>query len=330
MEFALLFLVSIVVAAIVVFALWASNKSAQKWRVALQQVATVLGIGHEPGSWLKGAYSAGDVGDHHYKLDSYTVSTGKSSQTFTRIVLKTQLPEGLELKKEGLLSGFAKAFVGEDVQVGIEAFDDKFLLKGRRDVAVLARLGYRSRVAMMGAIGKHGVKVRKGQLEWIESGLVNDAEKLLQVTGAMLELADALLEHSGRPAQALLHHAFQDKHPKFRRRALEALLAELPRSHEATDALDRAQRDPDPGIRFLAARHRGEEGLDTIHALLSEGGLPREMREEATALLGPRFGGGLSLSAEGRAGELSLQRAEEGALSEVEPVRARRKPRTTG
>jgi hypothetical protein len=208
--------------------------------------------------------------------------------------------------------------------VGIDAFDEKFLLKGRRDVAVLARLGYRSRVAMMQAIGKHGVKVRKGQVEWVESGLINDREKLLAVSAVMIELADALTEHSGRPAQALLHHAFHDKHPRFRRRSLEALLTELGRSHEASQALEQAEVDPDAGIRFLAARQRGEAGLDTIHGLLSERDLPAEMREEAAALLGPRFGGGLSLSSEAQAGELSMQRADEGALSEAEPARAHR------
>ena len=325
MEALLVVPVAILAIAVVVVALWLSSKTMEKWRDTLQTVATELGISHDPGTWLKAASSSGQIGEHHYKLDSYTVSSGKSSQTFTRIVLDVSLPSELELKKEGMLSGLAKAFVGEDVQVGIEAFDEKFLLKGRRDVAVLARLGYRSRVAMMKAIGKHGVKVRKGQVEWIGNGLVNDAARLLDISRAMLELADALTEHSGRPAEALLHHAFHDKHPRFRRRALEALLTELGRSHEAAEALTRAEQDPDPGVRFLAARQRGEPGLDTIHALLSEQGLPAEMREEAAALLGPRFGGGLSLSSDAQAGELSLQHAEEGALSEAEPARRRKK-----
>lgn len=327
---ALLFVpVAIVVIAIIVFAIWASSKAMEKWRDTLQDVAEQLGLEYDPGTWLRKASSAGAIGDHQYKLDSYTVSTGKSSQTFTRIILDVNLPSELELKKEGLLSGFAKAFVGEDVQVGIEHFDEKFLLKGRRDVAVLARLGYRSRVAMAKSIGTWGVKVRKGQIEWVEGGLISDADKLMAVSRAMIELADALTEFPSRPATALLHHAFNDKHPQFRRRALEALLTELGRSEEAAAALKRAAQDPDPGIRFLAARQQGEAGLSTIHALLGEQGLPAEMREEAAALLGPRFGGGLSLSADGQAGELSMQRADEGALSEAaEPARVRRKKQT--
>ena len=281
MEVLLLVPVAFLVVAVIVIALWASSKAMEKWRATLEAVGTELGVIYDAGTWLKPASSEGPIGEHQYKLDSYTVSTGKSSQTFTRIVLGVHLPTELELKKEGLLSGFAKAFVGDDVQVGIDAFDEKFLLKGRRDVAVLARLGYRSRVAMMQAIGKHGVKVRKGQVEWVESGLINDREKLLAVSAVMIELADALTEHSGRPAQALLHHAFHDKHPRFRRRSLEALLTELGRSHEASQALEQAEVDPDAGIRFLAARQRGEAGLDTIHGLLSERDLPAEMREHA-------------------------------------------------
>ncbi len=326
---ALLFIpLALLVVAIVVFAIWASSKAMEKWRNTLQAVAAELDIAYDAGTWLKPSFSAGAVGEHQYKLDSYTVSTGKSSQTYTRIVLDTRLPGQLDLKKEGLLSGFAKAFVGEDIQVGIDDFDERFLLKGRRDVAVLARLGFRSRKAIRGAIGRYGVKVAKGQLTWYEGGLCTDTEKLMAISRAMLELADALTEFSGPPARALLHHAFEDEVPAFRRRALEGLLTELGRSDEARQALARAADDPDPGIRYVAARHQGEAGLDTIHALLTEGGLPEEMRGEAAALLGPRYGGGLSLSAEAQAGGLSMQQAEEGALSEAEPARMRRKKQT--
>ena len=49
------------------------------------------------------------------------------------------------------------------------------------------------------------------------------------------------------------------------------------------------------------------------------------MRVEATALLGPRYAGGLSVSAVGDEGALSLQRAADGALSEAEPAPRRPK-----
>jgi hypothetical protein len=303
-------------------------KAKEAWQTALRSVADQFGVAYDPGTWLRGSSVEGNVDGRHYKLDTFTVSTGKSSQTYTRIVLDTELPKGLELKKEGIFSGLAKTFVGDDVQVGIDRFDDEFLLKGRRDVAVLARLGLRSRKAMWTAVREHGVKLKNGQLAWVVGGMVSDLDRLLSVSESMFELAGALAEHSERPAVALLHHAFSDPDMRFRRRCLAALIDDMPRAPETADALQRAAGEDDPGLRFLAAAAQGAPGLPTIKTLLADERLPQEMRERGATLLGPQYGGGLSIATdEGQGGELSLQADADGGLSEAreaEPAKPRR------
>jgi len=155
----------------------------------------------------------------------------------------------------------------------------------------------------------------EGAVAWTTDGKATDPDEMERVSLAVLKLARALGEHRGPPARGLLHHAFHDPEIEFRRRALEALLAELPRSFEAKEALPLAEQDPDPVIRFLAARHRGE--LETVRALLGEG-LPEEQAAEAKRMLASRLAGGLSVAAE-RDGGLSVQGAEEGALAEPAP-----------
>ncbi len=312
----------------VIVVLGASRRLPREWLAALRRVADELDLDYESGGWLGIPRAAGRIGDHGYALDSWVGSPGDEPKVCARIAVEARLPEGLELRKEGRISSFVRSLSRTDIQVGDPTFDDRFFVEGDRDVAVLARLGHRARRALLEASEAFDVQVRQGKLVWIADGLLNDKDVLLHVSRVLLELADALTEHAGRPAQALLHHAFHDEHLGFRRKALEALLEHQGRSHEAAEALERAGQDQDPGIRFLAARHRGEAGLAAIQALLTEGGLPASMREEALAVLGPRVGGGLSLDAAGaQDGELSLQRGDEGALSRA-PVRKKRQTRS--
>lgn len=305
---------TVVTAAVIFFSLARRNR----WRDTLSYLADSYGLRFSPGTFFKGSVAEGSVGEFGLKFDSYTVSTGKSSQVYTRVVVSTGLPKGLSLKKEGLFSGFKKVFTGSDVEVGIDDFDDAFLIDGARESAVLSRLGARSRAAIWNAIGATGATLKDGQIRWTTSGLVTDTARLRGVADALLELATALSDHAGSNADCLARHVGTDPDVAFRRTCLEALMRDLPNAPQTAAALREATRDADVGLRFLAAKSLGAEGLEVIRALLREGGLPEDMRREAAALLGPSYGGGLALSPEGDAGGLSLQSgAGEGALSEA-------------
>lgn len=290
-----------------------------KWKQTMQAVADSLKIQYDPGAWNKSASAYGLVNRFHVKVDSYTVSSGNSSQVYTRIVVGTDLPRSLRFKKEGMFSGFKKMFTGSDVEVGIDQFDDAFLLEGGRELDVLTRMGGRARAAMWQAIGAAGAEVKDGEIVWTTGGRVKDAGKLIATTRALVELARALSEHPGSNAAALLEHASSDRDARFRRTCLQALIREMPTTEATRKAVERAAHDADAGMRYLAAKTRGTAGHELIRALLRSGELPQELRGEAAALLGPGFGGGLALAPEGDvAGRLAIrEEAGEGALSEA-------------
>ncbi len=295
-----------------------------KWKATMLAVADGLKLQYDPGSFTKSASAYGMHDAFHVKVDSYTVSSGNSQQVYTRIVVGTDLPRSLRFKKEGMFSGFKKMFTGSDVEVGIDVFDEAFLLDGRRELDVLSRMGGRARAAMWQAIGSGGAEVKDGEIVWTTGGRVKDPGKLIATTRALLELAKALSDHPGRNGEALLNHASNDRDARFRRTCLQALIRELPNSEATRTAVERAAHDADAGMRYLAAKTQGTAGHELIRALLRSGDLPEDLRSEAAALLGPGFGGGLALAPEGdAAGRLAIkEEAGRGALSEAsEPAR---------
>jgi hypothetical protein len=65
-------------------------------------------------------------------LDTFTVSTGKSSATFTRMRAPYVNRDGFEfhVHRKGLFEGVAMKLGAQDIEVGIPIFDDDFIIKG--------------------------------------------------------------------------------------------------------------------------------------------------------------------------------------------------------
>jgi len=304
--------------------------SKEKWKKSVKAVADALQLQVDPGSFTRSASAYGLRGPFSVKVNSYTVKTGDGAQVYSQVVVGTDLPRSLRFKKEGMFSGFKKVFTGADVEVGMERFDDAFLLEGRRELDVLSRMGARSRSAIWRAIGTSGAELKDGKITWTTRGHVKDGARLIATARGLLNLATALSDHPGGNAVALLEHIKNDPSARFRRTCLEAMLDKLPKAPETAEAVEFAAADADPGMRYLAASSLGPAGHEIIRALLREGNLPEDLRGEAAALLGPGYGGGLALAPEApdAAGGLAIKHeAGEGALSEVaEPAR---RPRGT-
>lgn len=72
------------------------------------------------------------VGEWVLTLDTYTVSTGKSSVTYTRMRAPYVNADGFRFKvyREGLFSRVGKFFGMQDVLVGFPEFDREFVIQG--------------------------------------------------------------------------------------------------------------------------------------------------------------------------------------------------------
>jgi len=85
----------------------------------------------EGGFW-KGDKVQATHGEWTMTLDTYAVSTGKTTIVFTRMRAPYVNPDGFRFTvyRKGIFSDIAKRFGMQDVEVGDEAFDRDFVIKG--------------------------------------------------------------------------------------------------------------------------------------------------------------------------------------------------------
>ena len=89
------------------------------------------------GEFIDGGFWKKDVliykhGEWQILLDTYTVSTSHSTQTYTRMRAPFINKDGLYFKisREGFFSSIGKFFGMQDIEIGDPFFDDKFIIKG--------------------------------------------------------------------------------------------------------------------------------------------------------------------------------------------------------
>ena len=89
------------------------------------------------GEFIDGGFWKKDVlvyqhGEWTILLDTYTVSNGKSSTTYTRMRAPFVNKDGTYFKvyREGFFSAIGKFFGMQDIEIGDAYFDDQFIIKG--------------------------------------------------------------------------------------------------------------------------------------------------------------------------------------------------------
>lgn len=99
---------------------------------AWRELAAAIGAEFVTGGWWEGARVEAKVGEWIVTLDTYTVSTGKSSATFTRMRAPYRNPSGFRFKVF-VENGFAwvrNLFGLPDITIGEPAFDDAYVIQG--------------------------------------------------------------------------------------------------------------------------------------------------------------------------------------------------------
>jgi hypothetical protein len=107
-----------------------------------QQVAATVGGNMTEGSfWGKSSRVDAAHGQWNVTLDTYTVSNGKSSTTYTRMRAPYVNPDGFQFNiyRRGIFSDLGKMLGMQDVEIGDPQFDEDFITKGN-DETKLRRL----------------------------------------------------------------------------------------------------------------------------------------------------------------------------------------------
>ncbi len=97
-----------------------------------QQLSEEMGGRFHEADFFRGSAVQARTADWIITLDTYTVSTGKSSQTYTRLRAPYFNPEGFrfEIYRAGIFSELGKGLGMQDIEVGHPRFDRDFVIKG--------------------------------------------------------------------------------------------------------------------------------------------------------------------------------------------------------
>ncbi|MBW2527659.1 MAG: hypothetical protein JRI23_25985 [Deltaproteobacteria bacterium] len=180
------------------------------WRVAAEQLRGE----YEPraGPWYNRVRRIdAELDGTAVAIDHYTVSTGKSSQVFTRLTAAVTFPGKLKLRvyPKHALSGLADALGFQDVPTGDADFDERFVVKANDEDLARSWLSPRVRQALRKTTG-YSFTIKNGKLTAQRSGLELEPQQLTNAAEAAAEVAAAgrhLLErweHFARGEQGVL------------------------------------------------------------------------------------------------------------------------------
>jgi len=133
------------------------------------------------------------VGQWMLTLDTYTVSTGKSSTTYTRLRAPYVNADGFRFKvyRAGLFTELGKMFGMQDIEIGDPAFDQTFVLKGNDEQKVRQFFSDARLKALIEAQPHISMEVRDDESGWFREAFPENVDELYFLrVGVMKDLAE--------------------------------------------------------------------------------------------------------------------------------------------
>jgi hypothetical protein len=176
------------------------------------RLANELHGSFDAGGWAKAPKVTARLGGYDIVLDTYTVSTGQSSQTFTRMRAPFVNAGGLRflIHRASIFTGMAKALGKQDIDVGEPGFDDDWVIQGSNVDRVRALLSDptlraliasqpRLRMQVVDNEGLFGPKYSDDVdvLQFTESGVIRDQQRLSRLFALFAAWLNAFRATSG-------------------------------------------------------------------------------------------------------------------------------------
>lgn len=167
---------------------------------------------HTPGGWFTGSKVEVDVGPWTVTLDTFTVSTGKSSTTYTRLRAPYANPAGFRfnVSPENFLSGIGRFFGMQDLAIGVPEFDAAWVVQGNDEDRVRRLFSDREIRSLLGSAGSVSFRVQNDggwfsrrhpdgtdMLELTTVGVVKDEARLKLFFALFATTLDRLVEVGG-------------------------------------------------------------------------------------------------------------------------------------
>jgi hypothetical protein len=166
------------------------------WR----QLAAALGAEHVKGRFGTGGKVRATHGAWMITLDTYAVSTGHSTQVYTRIRAPFVNPLGFRFTiwRRGFFSDIAKRFGMQDIEVGEPSFDHDFIVKASDETLVRALLSHARIRELIQKQPRLDLSVkgdrRRGTsvLHFVVAGVIKDVARLTLLYQLFAEVLDQL------------------------------------------------------------------------------------------------------------------------------------------
>jgi hypothetical protein len=172
-----------------------------------QQLCAETGADFVDGGFWKGAKVQAAHEEWTITLDTYVVSSGKSSTTYTRMRAPYVNPDGFRfsIHRRHFFTGIAEMLGGQDVKIGDDHFDHEFVIKGTDEEklrTLLANEKLRDLIAQQPKIrlsvkddeGWFGPSFPNGvdELHFVAVGVIKDIERLKALFDLFSETLDQL------------------------------------------------------------------------------------------------------------------------------------------
>jgi hypothetical protein len=171
-----LVIMGVVFVAIVGVGVFFQSKRNDAWK----QFAGEIGGEFVPGGFLRSSAVRAQAGQSTVTIDTYSVPSGDSNTTYTRLRAPFQNKDGLQLRiqRRGLVGRLEKALGTRHVDTGDTDFDRDFVVQSNNELKVQSLLldqGIRSTVQAQRSIDLH---VKDNELRLEVMGAVRDIDRL--------------------------------------------------------------------------------------------------------------------------------------------------------
>ena len=172
-----------------------------------KQLSEEINANYIEGSFLKGPRIEYNHNNWTIYLDTYTVSTGKSSITYTRMRVPFINSKKFLFKiyRKGVFSNIGKALGMQDIEIGYDYFDNDYIIKGNDEI-LLRRLfqnhNMRNLIEKQSRIlleikdneGRFGPKFNdnESELYFVVIGVIKDKERIKNLFELFVKIIDEL------------------------------------------------------------------------------------------------------------------------------------------
>ncbi len=196
------------IVAIIVIVVIASAKSAKAAQKKWESAAQTLGLRYLPGGVMGAGSISGTSHGHRVAVTTFTRSSGKSSQTYTKYTLhyRERFSVDFRMSRQGFMQGLGQVFGLHDIEVGNPDFDDTVLVKGGYPDAVIEFLTpFRQHRIRQMVLSYTEVVITNEYVEVIKRGKDTEPGVIVHCVRALLSFCGAVTDEAQGIADDLAH-----------------------------------------------------------------------------------------------------------------------------